>query len=368
LLKHKGDRRAAALELLGVFDEKTNAHKALAAFLWRGGDKHHEECDKYWIRFLGKHSEWMEENESTYSLFTCLDSFGKPMTPFLRFQTPISNVCFVVSAANAILYYMQRTTGTSREVSLRQYAINVGRFMRNNFTDDQTFQIIFCDNGGYPHDVLECMLTHSITPRAKQRKTTIINFFPQVNTTFDTMRCYLETGPILVCDFRVFSAYLDINRTEFHGDWNELKEDGQNKLHAFLIVGVRKTENGDMGGLQFLVQDSFPGRPFITIGWDLFRTMGVRELHVILEDVVFHGTTKENELMSIPIVSCLTSGSPRHALILPEDVISSEHVGIGECFTSSSSEDDTTNGTRLDFIGFDGVDENTDLSKLVIYS
>lgn len=41
------------------------------------------------------------------------------------------------------------------------------------------------------------------------------------------------------------------NQTEFHGEWDKLKDasSSESALHAFLIVGVRKTQDGSMGGI-----------------------------------------------------------------------------------------------------------------------
>jgi hypothetical protein len=94
-----------------------------------------------------------------------------------------------------------------------------------------------------------------------------------------------------------------------------------------------------MGGIQFLVQDSLPGRPFVGIGIDLLQSMGVKNLVGIEAGVVFHGTTNDNSLDEIPIRLTSDEKAPKEKL---------------------------SHGMTLDYIGFEGLDENANFDNFVV--
>jgi hypothetical protein len=66
----------------------------------------------------------------------------------MRFQAAWSTVCYMIAVAGAI------NAGTPKAIAVGQYAANISRFMRNEFTDQEIFDNIFGGNGGWPSDML----------------------------------------------------------------------------------------------------------------------------------------------------------------------------------------------------------------------
>jgi hypothetical protein len=324
----------------------------------KGGDEQESESEDcshlLFQQYLCQHPIWRgEDEESVFNVFLgARNAFGVNIQPFVHFQMASSKVCFLVSAPNAIYYYMLVTTGTPRDAAINQYAINIGQFMRNHFSPEETFQTIFCLNGGYPVHVLDSLLTTSVTsmPDGPRTKTFDIDYDWPAMVVFQVVGSQLKkTVSILVSDFRIFPGYNEITKTEFSGNWDDWKDkDAPDMYHAFLIVGVAKTEG--MGGIKFLVQDSSPGRPFVTIGIDLFASMGVKGLHCIEDGVVFPGATDMNALTGI---SMAFSGSP---------MVSKDNKAPD---ITSAQNDPKANPKNPDWVGFE-LPPGADYSNLVV--
>jgi len=321
ILQEKGHNEVVAAKMMvDALNPASDAYKAAEPFIQKGGDKDTDDDGNYYTQFLKKHPEWRDD-ENALSIFTMTTDFGGQMLPFIRFQTNSSMVCFLISAANAILYYMILTTGTKRDEAVVQYGLNIGRFMRNNFTNEQVYEMVFHRNGGYPQQILESLLVHSTNklhphkPKTSEYHLETMYLQGDVRATaavFFAVSAHLVTyGPLLVCDFRTFPKYTDTSITTFHGEWHDWKDPDAEKdvYHALLITGVRRTKDGSMGGAVFQMQDSLPGRPFVNIGLDLIRSMGVDDVVQINKGVVFQGTSAENCFDDIPIA--ITSGRPR---------------------------------------------------------
>jgi hypothetical protein len=88
-------------------------------------------------------------------------------------------------------------------------------------------------------------------------------------------------------------------------------------MHALLVVGVHLTDDGSSGGVEFWAQDSMLGRPFIVLGWDLLKSMGVKSMRHIMEGSTFLGTTDEESVDGYPaaLLSGSLSGSPNPSLV-----------------------------------------------------
>ena len=354
LAKNGNNEKLMAERMLEVFDRFSDAGKALEPFLRAGGDEEKDNDADYFSQFLREFPEW-RNSDTAVSIFHQTNAFNQQLLPFVLFQTFTSMVCFLVSAANAILYYMIMTTGTARAEAIALYGLNIGRFMRNNLTDEQLFEIVFCKNGGFPDDVLESLLVHSIhIGSRKKSKTNAFNlqqYFSEggVALVYANVKTHLKAfGPLLVCDFRMFPKYTDKSIKTFGGSWDSWKDSTVTQgNHAFLITGVDYTNIDGMGGIWFQVQDSLPGRPFVNIGLELLITMCVSDIVNIKENVVFQGTTNDNCFDGVPL--SITSGSPR---AVPKEVstktYSRTEIGHLSSIDSSDSAAGQTESTAGD--------------------
>ena len=343
-----------------------DSYSALSAFLRPGGDDAKSDPEgpnprrDYWGEFLETHPEWVKDTDDfTFTIFTHNGmSENRVEKPFVRFQdTSSTMVCYIVSAAQVLLYYMMLKTGSDLAEGIETWGINVGRFMRNNLSDEQIFRTIFLADGGYPQNILNTLLTHATIPHpeshaAKTRKERITSE-ESIGVFYGIEGALKEVGPLIVCGLRPFPAYMDPTITEYSGDWETLKDPNPNPstgFHACVVVGVKRTRNEEMGGVKFLVQDSLPGRPFVSIGLDLLRSMGIKSFESIEKGVDFLGTTPLHQLDVVPIFT--TSGSP-HVKSLPSEV----ETGGADTFDGESLTDDGgISPNKLDFVGFPGVD------------
>lgn len=72
----------------------------------------------------------------------------------------------------------------------------------------------------------------------------------------------------------------------FSGNYDDLK-DGKERLdHSMLLIGACRAPT--MGGLAFLVQNSWPEKPFLVIGLDLLHSMGVTKLLAVQPGLNFY--------------------------------------------------------------------------------
>ncbi|CAB9516462.1 expressed unknown protein [Seminavis robusta] len=316
-----------ATTFMEALDPSTDIGRRLEAFVRKGGDraefadtssaikkKFHEATGNVWRENV----DW-----SVYSIF--YDPDHPNVEAFLRYQTIFSTVCWILVGAGAIFYYMAKVTGSSFAECVNQYAINLGRFMRNKFKPKEIFAKVFLADGGYPIDFLEHMLDSWKAPSPEEPKTNLVvlNVKDTPQTIFAKVQSQLETtGPLVIANYKPFSAYRDqqlVENISFSGDWHELKGAGDDTtlMHAVLVVGVRLTVDGSSGGVEFWAQDSMLGRPFIVLGWDLLKSMGVKNMRHIMEGSTFLGTTDGESVDGYPasLLSGSLSGSPSPSLV-----------------------------------------------------
>ena len=283
-------------------------------------------------------------------------------------------ICFIISAAQVLLYCMMQRTGEDLEAGVKHWGINIGRYMRNNLTDEQVYRTIFLEDGGYPQRILETLLTHCVVHHLdacaqRSRKIDIEEDDEEGSRALakSIQKQLKKRGALLVCGLRTFPDFEDPNKTEFVGDWNKLKADPAcTSRHAAVIVGVMPTGDDNlMGGIKFLLQDTLPGRPFVSMGIDLLRSMGIKDLEGVEEDASFLGTTDLHNLDVGPgrIVSC-TSGSPHASKTsTPNDIVCPEYEALSHRSSSLSDDQDNSQeasaskeaSTKPDFIGFDDL-------------
>jgi len=353
-------------------------NNAIQSFIRPGGDRKSPDSGHYQLFLRKSDTQWCDTDTDNgiFSIFAYTNDFKNQLLPFVRLQTIESIVCWCLSACNAILYFMQITTGTNHEEAIRQYGINLGRFMRNNFTEEEIFRTIFNQNGGYPQDFLERLLS-SNTVTGKVMPVDIFMAGGPAYVFTHVVLLLKKSGSIVVSNFRVFPGYYEnLEQTQFCGDWNDLKGLNENGHHSFLITGVHKTTDGSCGGIIFQVQDTLPGRPFVNIGLDLLHSMNVTYNRINETcDVVFKGTSNENCFDDLDLYATPTSGSVSLKSAEPLEFAAT----LSTLTTLSSEElaqsgnvikDEDTNRlpwVKPDWLGFD-IPEGTDVSKLVFHT
>ena len=119
------------------------------------------------MAFLLKHEGW--DSWKTAPTVFNQPAMKKRVNPFTRCQVDISTVCYMISAATAILYYMCHQTGDSLQDAVPHYCINVGRYMRNQFTNEQVFNYIYGPACGCPETILN-QYYRSLAPTMESRK------------------------------------------------------------------------------------------------------------------------------------------------------------------------------------------------------
>ena len=382
-----GDQAKAACQIMEKVLGLTNgSHSTLKSFIHQGGDNSHDgdgEHSNGWESYLDKHPEW-RDNETAFTIFTHPGSNGHLVeSPFVRDQDIASLVCYIISAAQVLLYYMILKTGSSLSDGIKSWGINVGRFMRNNLSNKQIFRTIFFQDGGYPDFILETLLEHVQTPHpddhAKKTRKASIDYDSSKLVYEVVLHELKKRGPLLVKGLKSFPGYIDTSITEHSGDLKELggHTTGHPVLHACVVTGVVLTGSDDvMGGVKFLMQDSLPGRPFVGIGLDLLRSMGIDDFEAIENDVYFPGTTDMHKLDNVPIHT--SSGSP-HSSKFPSTVFESESNGVSieECLTESQDSgmkmsSTQAAATKLDYIGFTDFEkegaEDIDFSTYIMHT
>jgi len=202
-----------------------------------------------------------------------------PVHPFYRFHEDTSIVCFLVASANVIYYSMCRVSFSDRDQTIPDYALNVSRFMRNRFTDEEIFENIFRGEGGYPELMLRRLLEPFNPGKMVVRR---IDLWDGAELAHAIIHQHLEKHSALIIEkFQVFPEFVDSPNLSFDGDFNDKPKypPSLNVNHALLIVGVWRTGNPSvMGGLAVMVQNTWWKKPFAVIGYDLLRSMKVDTL------------------------------------------------------------------------------------------
>ncbi|CAB9526686.1 expressed unknown protein [Seminavis robusta] len=327
-----------AQSIAAVLQPKSIGWFLLLPFVEKGGDTTTNEPKQYLHDFQSAHPGW-ENWDDAPTLFKQPDLF-KRVELFVGFQSLMSNVCYIASAASMILYYMQLTTVTKGDEAIQRYGLNIGRFMRNNLTEERIFEMVFKGQGGYPGaDILDRLLVlcHTAPNMGKIDTLTITGMKgAPPDWIFWSVHCKLSNrGALLVDDFPLFDEYLDAANTVFSGNWNDKKQsdDLKNRFRAFLIVGVKRTDDGGMGGVKFFLQDTFPERPFIEVGWDLLKSAGIDRLQAIAPRVTFEGTSMDHALDEVPSATWSGGISPGSRTTSFDLVRSDQRTGLNSLTT-----------------------------------
>ena len=263
--------------------------RKLESFLVRKGGTISEEGGN--IQFYPQ----LVENFEGTTIFNHPDEACR-VEPFHQFQERDSTVCyFLVAISTAIFYSMRIHTGTKiDESSVKHDALNVDRFKRNEFPDEEVCLYIFGTGGGYAHQTVARFLGPF-----NQSNNTLFSFLPiqygDIQQKFVNVDGQIrDTGALVIRSFPLFQEYLDKKQLHFSGHWNDMNHDGAG-LHALIVVGVRLTSGEeDMGGMEFLIQDSWEERPFFTLGYDLLSSMGINEFLTVREGVSFSSGQQYN--------------------------------------------------------------------------
>jgi hypothetical protein len=220
-----------------------------------------------------------------------------PVESFMRFQAESSSLCYLVAVTNAIYYNMSLQSKIERYDVIQKYAINISQYQRNRFTHDQIFRTIFLGEGGDPIDLLTDLLqpaNPSIHPRNITRSVCIeVEYFPNIEAMYTMVTTTIQKyGALIIEAFKIFPDMIAADHeVTFGGDFNLKTQFGtdQNINYTMLVVGARLTglETDVMGGMEFLVQTSWKNKPFLIIGYDLLRSMGVTELYAIQNGLSF---------------------------------------------------------------------------------
>eukprot|EP00533_Pseudo-nitzschia_delicatissima_P013191 CAMPEP_0197265644 /NCGR_PEP_ID=MMETSP1432-20130617/2523_1 /TAXON_ID=44447 /ORGANISM="Pseudo-nitzschia delicatissima, Strain UNC1205" /LENGTH=457 /DNA_ID=CAMNT_0042730413 /DNA_START=40 /DNA_END=1413 /DNA_ORIENTATION=+ len=295
LISRNQHEREVPQKLSSALDVNTEEGKRLTAFVREGGDESQVDrsvaVPNYLANFHSLSSnEWTEYNTAP-TLFNTPNEF-KRMEPLVRFQTFGSTVCYLVTCAGALFYNQCLQTGTSHKDGVVCYGVNISRYMRNEFSDDEVHDYIFEGRGGYPRVAICRML--------KPKPSMIsLGMFEEVDCQgvlysrkylYDRIKEILDNcGALIIENFLVFEEYYqDDGRIEFSGDYDDFTSlpENTNNLHAMLVVGVKlvtEESNNDFGGVKLLIQDSNENRPFLVVGIDLLLSMGVKTMYAVRE-------------------------------------------------------------------------------------
>jgi hypothetical protein len=137
-----------------------------------------------------------------------------------------------------------------------------------------------------------------------------------INTVFELIKYALQShGALVVESFQVFPEFVDISdQKEFHGDWKDkdkyTPEQMLNTNNTLLVGDASLTGSSDkMGGIALVVQNSSDDTPFVIIGYDLLRSVGVNKLLAVAEGLNFE--TGAANISGDPSALPVHSASPR---------------------------------------------------------
>jgi hypothetical protein len=347
-----GTSNVIAQELWDVVATKTtSSFKRVDALVQRGGDNRHdeEEGEDCFASFLNnpETAVW-SDNEQSRTLFNRTDGYHRQMKPLFRFQEDSSTVCAWVAVANAIYYSRCLHTGTRAEEAVEQYALNINRFMRNHCSDEELFGIIFMGQGSFPVDLLLKLLQPFNTNVRSLDFAVTVDIKPEdgedeatsVALVYLTVKKALRTkGALIVEEFKIFDAFRG-NMLRFDGRCYDDKTKS-NETHAVLVVGVRLTDSiENMGGIEFLIQNSWERKPFFTVGYDLLRSMEVTTFRAVKKGLNFSVASHDSFEHATRKIQ---SGSPYHAGRFDEQL---ENEQLQNCRNKESwwSLDNSTTG------------------------
>jgi hypothetical protein len=306
-----------------VVIEECFAYKRVDSLLKKGGDERislaegheREEGEDYFASFLANHGADWSDSEKSPTLFNHADAFFC-MKPLLRTQEDSSTVCAWIAVANAIFYNMCLQTGTIHEEAVEIYALNLNRTMRNYCSNEELFEIIFMGGGSHPILLLRTFLS-PFNPQVQfDEFTERVCIKPNDDTNNAEFmhqkirRALRDKGALIIEQFKVFPE-LAGDAVRFDGKYDDKQpfDDSRNVNHAVLVVGVRLTgSDDDMDGLEFLIQNSWKSKMFFTVGYDLLKSMGVKTLLSVVDDLKFNVSSHDSFEYATRMIE---SGSPR---------------------------------------------------------
>jgi len=315
----KGNMVEIANMLLDSLDQTSRSGKRLHAYVRKGGDLtvpdedgEHATAGAYEM-FVRRFGEWLDPGESP-SVFNNPCPFQRVAKPLIWLQEESSMVCYLVSVAIAIYYSQCIHNGTTLDdapAAIANHALNVSRFMRDEFTSEEVFADIFKGEGGHPENTIKRLLEPKNPGKQVFRRTSLFLDL-SVQVVFEVCQNYLEKyGGLVVERFKSFPGFdKDDGILVYHGDYAKLPKfkPSVNPNHALLIVGVRKTSGVDeMGGVAFLAQNTSVKKPFVVIGLDLLASMGVSEVLAIEPGLNFATGSWSHDSVA---PSLIQSGSP----------------------------------------------------------
>ena len=256
-----------------VSNNKSSVFDRLEAFVRKGGDEAVDNAGAMKaLEYFLKDKGWGDPDKAT-TIFTHPDEF-RQVSPLIRFQTETSTVCYMVASAN-LVYYSKCKQETQAVHS--GHILNVNRFMRNEFQAHQMFKNIFLGHGGSCEEFLRFGLQPSNAGKDLFVKMPLRHEM-RPSTAFDITKFAIQDyGALLIEDFKIIKAFSEKGLLEYDCNNYDLTEMQQStNRHALLVIGVRQTVSEDVkGGVEFLLQNSSADKPFLTVGYDLLRAMGV---------------------------------------------------------------------------------------------
>jgi len=252
---------------------------------------------------------WTDRPTNQRHEHTIFNHSVTPVGAFIRSQDGKSAVCHLLVVANTIYYSIVcrgcKNPSTHPTEIVQRYRWNTSRFMRDRFTDFEMFRNIFKGGGGCPEQIMHNILGPFKPGRVV--KEIEFDFVFSVETTFQTIKGAIHKyGALIIETFKVYPEVFDDNgQLTFGGDYNKKVKDDETRHfnHSLLVVGVRRTDTVELGGIALLVQNTWEHKPFLTIGVDLLLSMGVRRLLAVPSGQRF--TARPNDALAsfYPFVS-----------------------------------------------------------------
>jgi hypothetical protein len=199
----------------------------LEALVRKGGDVCVEEEAKasYYENFLEKFPEW--NNHDTHPSILIHPDLFHNVDPLMRYQEAWSTVCYMIAVGGAIYYSMCLNIGTFKAIAVGQYAVNISRFIRNEFSDQEIVDNIFGGNGGWPSEMLlRCLKPFNPGKRDQDIVRTIhlgTDCAPAVVYQIIAGQCAAYCGWLLpkVSFHLAFCSPSFLLKFEFYGEWED---------------------------------------------------------------------------------------------------------------------------------------------------
>ena len=251
--------------------------------------------------FLEKVPEWKDYDKAP-TIFNH-DIYG--VRPVLRIQEAWSPICYILTSVNQIHY--SKTIREKKAAAVRntdydeigtreKFSLNVLRYIRNFYSEEDSYNHIFVADGGYATVTIDALIktllsnvpadagvTRSYDLAAK-RPEAITNMVACVSDVI------FDCGAGIIESFQVFHDFLHSGEVTFTGNYAEKQKLDPKKYpninHVVLVTGARSTGAGGLGGgAMFQIQNTWPHQAFAEVGLDLLQSMGAIQLYFIREDV-----------------------------------------------------------------------------------